>query len=71
MHSKAGPATLLSAFQADHDTLFKRAVSTTELRAAGGRAFDRYGGVGGFGRPGRPANDDEAPKPDAEGTAAE
>src|SRR5215217_2780626 len=26
MHSRAGPVTLLGAFQADHDTLFKRAV---------------------------------------------
>jgi hypothetical protein len=39
--------------------------------AAGRRAFDHYSGVGGLGRPGTPANDDEAPKPDAEGTAAE
>ncbi len=46
-------------------------LSTAALMAAGGRAFDRYGGVGGLGRPGTPANDDEAPKPDAEGTAAE
>ncbi len=43
-------------------------LSTAALMAAGGRAFDRYGGVG---RPGTPANDDEAPAPDAEGTAAE
>ena len=27
MHSIAGPVTLLSAFQADRDTLFKRAVT--------------------------------------------
>jgi hypothetical protein len=46
-------------------------LSTTALMAAGGRAFDRFGGVGDLGRPGTPANDDEAPKPDAEGTAAE
>jgi hypothetical protein len=46
-------------------------LSTTALMAAGGRAFDHYGGVGGLGRAGAPANDDEAPKPDAEGTAAE
>ena len=46
-------------------------LSTTALMAAGGRAFGHYGGVGGLGRPGTPANDDEAPKPDAEGTAAE
>ena len=47
-------------------------LSTTALTAAGGRAFDRYvGGVGGLGGPGAPANDDEAPKPDADGIAAE
>ena len=46
-------------------------LSTTALMAAGGRAFNHYGGVGGLGRPGTPANDDEAPKPDAEGAAAE
>ena len=48
-------------------------LSTTALMAAGGRAFDRHGGVGGLGRPGAPANDDdEAPQPpDAEGTAEE
>ncbi len=46
-------------------------LSTTALIAAGGRAFNHYGRVGGLGRPGTPANDDEAPKPDAEGTAAE
>ena len=44
-------------------------LSTTALMAAGGRAFDRFGGLG---RAGMPANDDdEAPKPYAEGTAAE
>ncbi len=46
-------------------------LSTTALMAAGGRAFDCYGGVGGLGRAGAPANDDEAPKPDADGIAAE
>ena len=46
-------------------------LSTTALMAAGGRAFERHGGVGGPGRPGTPANDDEASTPDAEGTAAE
>ncbi len=45
-------------------------LSTTALMAAGGRAFDRYGGVGGPGCPGTPANDDEPPGVDAEGTAA-
>ena len=44
-------------------------LSTTALMAAGGRAFSHHGGVGGLGRPGRPANDDEAPGPDADGAA--
>jgi hypothetical protein len=46
-------------------------LSTSALMAAGGRVFDRYGGIGGPGRPGTPANDDEPPGVDAEGTAAE
>ncbi len=33
MHSRAGSVTLLGAFQADHDTLFKRAVREPTLIA--------------------------------------
>jgi hypothetical protein len=47
MHSRAGPVTLLGAFQADHDTLLKRAVSLGRLPLRLGHCDRlRRGGLG-------------------------